>query len=111
MIMKTILRIITILLVAAVVAGAFFLAVNNSSIASGSNEGGQSFATTSTNGQTSQPTMLRPDGGNEGGASITRGFSQIFVTLAKLTGITVIVLLVQKASGLPGTRKLTLIKQ
>ncbi|HEX9333869.1 MAG TPA: hypothetical protein VF896_18395 [Anaerolineales bacterium] len=109
--MKTILRIITILLVAAVVAGAFFLAVNNSSIASGSNEGGQSFATTSSNGQFINQPLARPEGSDRDSGSIARGLSEVLGTLAKLTGITVIVLLVQKASGLPGTRKLTLIKQ
>ena len=92
--MKTILRIITILLVAAVVAGAFSLAVNNSSSASTTNANGQSF----------QP-LDRPAGGDRGG-SITGGLAGVLGTLAKLTGISLLVLLLQKGISQLGNRRL-----
>src|SRR5690242_19585663 len=93
--MKTILRIITILLVAAVVAGAFSLAVNNSSSASTTNANGQSF----------QP-LDRPAGGDRGGGSITGGLAGVLGTLAKLTGISLLVLLLQKGISQLGNRRL-----
>jgi hypothetical protein len=93
--MKTILRIIAILLVAAVVAGAFSLAVNNSS----------STATTSTSGQSFQLTD-RPTGGERDGGSITGGLGEVLGTLAKLTGISILVLLLQRGVSLMGNRRL-----
>ena len=91
--MKTILRIIVILLVAGIVAGGLSLAVNNSSIASDTNfEGGQPPVMTSADGQTIQP-MERPEH-DEGGAS-TAGLSGVLLTLAKVAGITVIVTFIQ----------------
>lgn len=98
--MKTILRIIVILLVAAIVAGGFSLIVNNTSLASGSERGGgQPPAMTNVDGQNMQ--QARPDGG-EGGdsASLTRGLPGLLTTLVKITGITIVVLLVQKAFDL-----------
>jgi hypothetical protein len=83
--MKTILRIIMILLVAAVVAGAFSLAVNSSSSAS----------TTTTNGGTFQ-LVDRPGGGDREGGSLAGGLGGVLGTLAKLTGIAILVLLLQK---------------
>jgi hypothetical protein len=106
--MKTILKIIVILLVAAVVTGGFSLAVNNTSIASGSEvEGGQPPAMTSADGQTVQP-MERPEGGDRDSASLTRGLSGVGVTLAKLTVITIIILLVEKVFSLLPRRKASL---
>ena len=103
--MKTILRIVIILLVAGIVAGGLSLAVNNSSIASDSNfEGGQPPVMTSADGQTLQP-MERPDGDREGGASLAGGLSGVLATLAKIAGITVIVTLIQKASDTLKRRK------
>jgi len=106
--MKTILRMIIILLVAALVAGGFYLAVNNtSSISGSSDQGGQPPAMTGADGQTMQPPS-RPEGGpggdREGGASLG-GLSQILVTLAKLSGITIIALLVEKGVGLLAGKK------
>ena len=98
--MKTILRIIVILLVAALVAGGFTLAVKHTSLAAGgSGEGGRS---TQANGQTWQPPS-RPEGGSrhEGGAF---GLAGILATLGKLTGITAIVLLIEKVVALLGKR-------
>jgi hypothetical protein len=93
--MKTILKIITILVVAAAVAGAFSLAVNS----------GSSASTTSANGQSFQP-IDRPAGGDRDGGSITGGLAGVFGTLAKLTGISIFVLLVQKMFSWSGTRTL-----
>jgi hypothetical protein len=94
-IMKTILRIILILVVAAVVAGAFSLAVNN----------GSSTTTTSVSGQSFQPTD-RPVGGDREGGSITGGLAGVLGTLAKLTGISVLVLLLQKGFSRLRNRRL-----
>ena len=103
--MKTILRIIIILLVAAFVAGGCSLVVNNLSIASGpTGESGQPPATLTEDGQSTHP-VERPAGG-EGGASITRGLSEVLVTLVKLTVITIVVLLLQKGFSLLRSLKL-----
>jgi hypothetical protein len=96
--MKTILRIIVILFVASIVAGAFSLAVNNTSIAS-SGEGGQAPVMTDTNGQALQP-MERPEGGDHDSGSITRGFSEVFGTVMKLSAITILILLAEKGMKL-----------
>ena len=93
--MKTIFRIILILLVATMVAGAFSLAVNNSS----------STAVTSANGQSIQA-VERPEGGASDGSSITGGLAGVLGTLAKLTGISIFVLLIQKIFSPHGTRTL-----
>ncbi len=103
--MKTIPRIIIILLVASVVTGAFSLTVNNSSITSSANEGGGPSAITSADGQTVSP-IERPEGGDLDGGSITQGLAEVLVTFAKLTAIAVIVLLIQKVFSLLGKRRL-----
>lgn len=102
--MKTILRIIMILLVASAIAGALSIAVNNSSLATSINEGGQPPAMTSADGQSIQP-VERPEGGDREGGSITQGLSGVLATLIKLTGITIIVLLFQKAFNQLGSLK------
>ena len=105
--MKTILRIIVILLVAAVVAGAFSVAVSNTSFASGpTGEAGQPPVMTSTDGQ-SMPTR-EP---SEGNASITGGLSGVMTTLAKVTVITIFVVLIQKAFSLLKHRRLISIQR
>jgi len=78
--MKTILRIFDILLVASVIALAFCLLANNVSSASGSGEGSQPPAMTNTSGQS----MARPAGGDHDSdsGSVTRGFSEMLLTLA-----------------------------
>jgi len=102
--MKTILRIIVILLAAAIVSGGFYLVANNTSIASGSDmEHGQPPAMTSTDGQTFQP----PEGGGDhDSASLTSGLAGVGGTLAKLAGITIIILLIEKAFSMVSKRKL-----
>jgi hypothetical protein len=109
-IMKTIFRIMMILAVAAVVAGAFSLAVNNSSSASSTNEGGSLPAMTDANGQAFQPMEL-PGGGDREGGSIAGGLAGVLGTLAKLTGISILVLLIQKACSLLGNRGLIPLQQ
>lgn len=93
--MKTIFRIIVILLVAAAVAGAFSLAINNSTATSPSSESGQPPVMTSADGQTVQP-MERPEGSDRDGGSLAGGLVGLLTTLAKLTGIAGLVLAMQK---------------
>lgn len=87
--MKTILRIIVILIVASFVAGAISLAVNNMSLSSG--EGSQPPAMTSVDGQSFQP------GERSEGGSITGGLVGVLTTLMKIAGITLVIVLLQKA--------------
>lgn len=95
--MKTILRILLILLIGALVSGALYLVVENTSFASsvdGASRLGQMPA---------QPTgelarLQTPTGGADHDViSPSRGLSEVGASLAKLTGITLLVLLVQKA--------------
>jgi hypothetical protein len=97
--MNTIFRIIMILVVAAVVAGAFSLAVNNSSSASSTN------GPAMINGQSFQLTE-RPGGGDRDGGSGAGGLEGILGTVMKLTGIAIVVLLLQKGYSLLGNRRL-----
>jgi hypothetical protein len=102
--MKTILRIITILLVASVVAGAFLLALNNSSVISSSSEGGERPAMTDASGQSIQP-MERLEGGDRDGGSIAQGLSGVLATLMKLSIITILILVTQKGMELLNRRR------
>lgn len=97
--MKTILKIITILIVAALVAGGFWLAFGSST----STTSGQSAAVT-TNGQTNFQPMDRPDGGERGGSGDIGG---IFLTLAEISSITAIVLLIEKLFSVKNSHKLS----
>jgi predicted lipid-binding transport protein (Tim44 family) len=101
--MKTILRIIIILLVASVVAGAFSLAINSGITTSNTAE--QTSFVPSANNQAFQP-MTRPEGGDREGGSITGGLAGMLSTLAKITGITIFILAIQKAFSLIGKHKL-----
>ncbi len=97
--MKTILKIITILIVTSLVAGGFWLAFGNNSTSTGN---GQPPAINNFNGQSNFQPIERRDGG-EGGGSI----AGIFLTLVKITGITAIVLLIEKVYGMVNSRKLS----
>jgi hypothetical protein len=98
--MKIILRIFVILLIAAAVAGVSTLIVNNTSLASAPGGADRQYpAMTSTGGQFAQP-PARLEGGGEHGASVGRGLIEVCITLAKLGGITIVVLLVQKSLNL-----------
>lgn len=102
--MKTIFKILAILVVASIVAGGIYLAVNNTSIASESEGRREPPAMMSADGQSFQP-RERPDGG-EHEASLGRGLAGVGGTLVKITVITIIVLLMQKAFNLLGNRKM-----
>jgi hypothetical protein len=103
--MKTILRIIMILLAASAVAGAIFFAVTNSSTALSADEGGEPPAMTSADGQSFEQ-MEGPGGGDREGGSITQGLSGVLATVMKLAGITLFVLLLQKVISLIANRRL-----
>ncbi len=93
--MKTILHLVVILLVAVIVAGGVYAIVENTTLVSSTeSEHGTPPTMTNADGSTTQM-MEHPEGGGEHEASFTRGLSEVFVTLAKLTGITVVVLLIQ----------------
>ena len=96
--MKTILRIIMILLVASVV-GAVSLAVNNNSNTTSFNSG-QPPAITGSNGQTT----FRPEGGDRDEGSIAGGLGGVLGTILKITGITLLVLALQKGFSLLSNR-------
>jgi hypothetical protein len=105
--MKTIMKIVVILLVAAVVAGGFSLAVNNSSLAGTSPaEGGQPPALTNSSSSSITQTTFRPEGSDREGGSIAGGLADVVGTIAKLAGITAIVLLLEKAFSLLSKRGL-----
>lgn len=94
--MKTILRILVILLIAVAVSGGIYSLVENTSLMSSVDaEHGQPPQMTGTDGQ-SMPT--RPEGGEDhDAASLSRGFGEVGTLLAKITGITIVILLIQKA--------------
>lgn len=95
--MKAILRILIILIIGALVSGALYLSIENTTIAS-STDGAPSLEqmpAPPTGDLTQLPT--RPEGDlDHNTASLSRGLSEVGVSLAKLTGITLLVLLVQK---------------
>jgi len=94
--MKTIFRILIILIVGALVSGALYLTFENTSVAP-SVDSAPSFDQMSappTGDSSALPT--RPEGGDHDAASLSRGLSEVGASLAKITGITLIVLLVQK---------------
>jgi hypothetical protein len=104
--MKTILRIIVILLIAGIVSGGIYALVQNTILTSSMEaEHGQPPAMTDADGQTFQP-LERSEGGDEHVASLSRGLAGVVGTLVKLTVITIIVLLLQKGFNLLGNRKL-----
>jgi hypothetical protein len=94
--MKTILRILTILLIGTLVAAGIYLIVQNTTLASdmSSAPSFDQLPATTTGDASQLPT--RPEGDfDHDSASLSRGLSEVSVSLAKLAGITVIVLLVQ----------------
>ena len=106
--MKTILRILIILLAAALVSGTLFLLVNNTSSSSAGFGGfnGQPTALVNGSERTSQ-LQFRGEGGGDGqGTSFGQGLMEIIGTLLQLTGITIIVLLTEKAIDLFRNRRM-----
>ncbi len=108
--MKTFLRIIDILLVAAVVALGFSAAAGSVSAAGGPGEGTQRPAMNGTAGEAFQPTQ-RFGNGDHAGASLTGGLAGVLGTAAKLAVITILVLLVQKAASLISQRRVISLPQ
>jgi hypothetical protein len=95
--MKTILHILFLLLVTAIVAGGVYTLVENTTLVSSDDDAGrgQPPAMTNADGTSTQPVGHAEGGGGEHGASFIRGLSGILVTLGKLGGIAVLVLLFQ----------------
>jgi hypothetical protein len=121
--MKIIFRILMILLAAAIVCGGYFLIGNNTTLASGPGGEGQRPAIgTRPEGQVppadgtakqrpegTAPTgngMERPQGPGEGGALSGAGLSEILIVIAKLAGITVAILIIEKGLSLLKARTL-----
>ncbi|GMV65677.1 MAG: hypothetical protein AMXMBFR75_14750 [Candidatus Hinthialibacteria bacterium] len=92
--MKTILQILVILLVAAAVSGGVYALVENTSLISSAEA--ERPQMTNADG-TSVQMMERPEGGDGDGASFSRGIGEVGMLLAKITGITIVILLIQKA--------------
>ncbi len=91
--MKIILRILIILSIALLVCGALYLALNNSSAGSAP-DGAPEFDRTQAmpEGEIGE----RPEGGGDhDAASLERGLPELLTTLAKISGITVVVVLAQ----------------
>ena len=100
--MKTILRILVILMVGTIVSGALYLTFENTSLLL-SDSGGFPERTTELGEGSEMPASdtgelpTRPEGGDDhNAASLSRGLSEVGIALAKLTGITLLVLLIQK---------------
>lgn len=92
--MKIIFKIVVILLVAAVIAGCYTLIANQTSRVSGSDPDiGRPAALTRTDGTRTE----RHAGA--GSVSLGMGLQQVLVTLAKLSGIAILVLLIEKVIG------------
>ncbi|MCB0118685.1 MAG: hypothetical protein KDD72_06620 [Anaerolineales bacterium] len=99
--MKIVLRILVILLVVVAVSGGVYALVENTNIGSGSEaQRGEMPQMTNADGQSFQAMGERPDGGDEHSASLSRGLSELLVTLGKIGIITVIVLSLQKGFDL-----------
>lgn len=97
--MKTILRILVILLVAVAVSGGVYALVENTSLVSSAEaERGAPSQMTNTD---SQSIPARPEGGEDHhAASLSGGLSEVGMVLAKLSVITILILLIQKAVDL-----------
>ena len=94
--MKIIVRILLIMLIGAIASGIIYLTVENTTIVSDKGSvSGFNQPPAMTGGETAQ--LLAPSDGelDHHSASLERGFSEILVTLAKLSGITILVLFVQ----------------
>lgn len=104
--MKTVLKILVILLVAALVAGGFYLAVENTSSAA---TDGRSFPsmTNSDGTRPERPTGMSEfgDHGGEHGASLASGLAGIFGALIKLTFVIALALVVEKGISLFGKKR------
>lgn len=96
--MKIILRILFILLIGLLVSGGLYLTIERTGLAvDGTSGPGLESPSAMTFSDSSLPPVRPDDGGHTDSASFTRGLSDVFVAVAKLTGIITLVLLVQQA--------------
>ncbi len=95
--MKTILRIVIILALAAAVAFGYSLIVNNTMTSTGSEDGHSQPALT--DGTRPERPEGMPDR-DEGGSSLARGTLEVGVTFAKLTGIVLVFLFLERGINL-----------
>lgn len=95
--MKIILRILIILMIGTLVSSTLYLTIENTSMASSfdSNPSFDQMPVTTT-GDFSQPPTRPDENSNHNAVSLLRSLSEVGVFLVKLTGITLLVLLVQK---------------
>ena len=99
--MKTIFRTLVILLAGLLVSGALYLAFENMSFLSGTAERPEM-----PSGETTGLPARPESGDHQDSVSLTRGLSEVGISLVKLTGITLLVLLTQTAiARLPRRRK------
>jgi hypothetical protein len=108
--MKTIFQILVILLVSAIAAGGVFSLVENTTLVSSAAAGhSQPSLMLNEDGTSTQPMEhgKGSGGGDEHGASFTRGMSELLVTLGKLGAISIIVLLFQSLMVHIQKRKIT----
>lgn len=96
--MKTIMRILVILLIAVAVSGGVYALVENTSLVSSAEA--ERGAPPQMTGTDSESMPARPEGGDEHSASFSRGLSEVGMVLAKLSVITIMILLIQKAVDL-----------
>jgi hypothetical protein len=120
--MKTILKIVIILLAAAIVCGGYFLIGSNTTIAAGPGGEGErpALGTRPEGGMPPDGNMKqrpegtapdgtvteRPQGQGEGGGSAGAGLAEVLISIAKLAGITAAVLIVEKGINLLSKRTL-----
>lgn len=102
--MKTILKILVILLMAGIIAGGLYALVENSSLVSDGEFGSSEPSVRMDDDESALPAMERP--GEEQSASWLRGLPELFMTLVKLAIITVLALFVQKGLRLIAHRRL-----
>lgn len=110
--MKTVLKIMAILCVAALVAGGISLVVNHTSLVSDS--GGQRGAPPtmrSANGQSAGQLPTRSEGGDDHGASLAGGLPGVLAALAKLTGVIAVIVLAQNGLGRLTARRVAILSQ
>lgn len=93
--MKTILRILTIVLIGILAAGAVYLIVENTSLLSAVGGPSDFERGVVPDGDSQPQARTKGDGHHDETASLSRGLSQVAVSLAKIGGITIVVLFIQ----------------
>lgn len=99
--MPTFLRILAILCVAALVCAGISLVVNHTTLmADAGGHAGAPPSLSSATGQLSGQFPSRAEGGDDHGASLAAGLPGVLTSLAKVSGITLLIVLAQKGLGL-----------